>query len=161
MSTAIIESKATFTRPANTTAYTSGDLVADSTTAGSVVPMAFDLGAQQHSQCFLRRVRVYSTDTSLTNAVYRVHLYKTRPTPVNGDNVAFSTNNYNNYIGACDVTMSQAFSDGSFGVGVPNYGYDINFVSSSENIYGLMEARGAKTPDSAEVFVVSLEVRMH
>jgi hypothetical protein len=35
---------ASFTRPNNTTAYASGQLVANSTTAGSVAPMAFVLG---------------------------------------------------------------------------------------------------------------------
>ena len=157
----IIEAVKSLTRPADTTAYTIGDLVANSATAGSVVPLAFDLGVQMHTQCFIRRVRIYSTDTSITNAQYRVHFYKIPPTPANGDNAAFSTNNVANYIGACDVTLDQVFTDGSFGIGTPNKGTDVSFIVATENIYALIEARAAKTPDSAEVITVTLEAHAY
>ena len=45
---------ATLTRPADTTAYASGDLVANSTTAGSVTPLTFNAGASQGSVLFAR-----------------------------------------------------------------------------------------------------------
>lgn len=157
----VIETSSSFTRPEDTTAYQDTDLVANSTTAGSVAPLSFDLGVQPHTQCFIRRVRIVSSDTSVTNAAYRVHFYKTSPTPANGDNAAFSTNNAANYLGACDVTLDQVFTDGSFGTGIPNKGTEINFISTTEIIYGLIEAKGAKTPDSAEVITVSVEAHAY
>jgi hypothetical protein len=60
-------SSANFTRPADTTAYASGDLVANSTTAGSVVAMSFasaTFGSGAPAQ--IRRVRILTSSTSVT-----------------------------------------------------------------------------------------------
>ncbi len=150
---------ATVTRPADTTAYASGDLVANSTTAGSVTPMQFTVAQWAGGTGMIRRARIRKTGTSITNASFRLHLYNVSPTPANGDNGAFSTNQAANYVGALDVTMTQAFTDGASGNGVPLVGSEINFdLPSGTVLFGLLEARGAYTPASAEVFTVELEV---
>lgn len=144
---------ASVTRPADTTAYASGDLVANSTTAGSVVPLAFygatrgpGLGAQ------IRRARVGKSGTSVTNATFRLHLFTASPTVGSGDNAAISiSTGAANYLGQIDVTVGQAFGDGAAGQATT----EINFATST--LYGLLEARGAYTPASAEVFTVTLE----
>src|ERR1043166_3581382 len=85
---------ASFTRPNDTTAYASGDLVATSTTAGSVVPLQIDLGnvaAVGHGITRIPRARLTKSGTSPTNANFRIHLYEAAPTPQNGDNGAWST----------------------------------------------------------------------
>jgi hypothetical protein len=67
---------ATFTRPADTNVYASGDLVANSTTAGSVAPMAFTIGRDALGKGgMVRRVRLRKSGTSITNASFRLHLY--------------------------------------------------------------------------------------
>ena len=69
---------ASFTRPNDTTAYASGDLVANSTTAGSVVPLQIDLGnvaAVGHGITRITRARLTKSGTSPTNANFRIHLY--------------------------------------------------------------------------------------
>lgn len=154
-----VVASANFTRPADTTAYASGDLVANSTTAGSVAPMSFTAARVAAGSGMIRRARLRKTGTGVTNASFRLHLYTASPTPANGDNAAWSTDKAANYLGAIDITVDKTFTDGSAGNGVPNTGAEINFaLTSGQIIYGLLEARGAYTPGNAEVFTVSLEV---
>jgi hypothetical protein len=67
---------ASFTRPADTTAYASGDLVANSTTAGSVAPLTFSNVVRVNGAGGLvRRAKLRKTGTSTTNASFRIHFY--------------------------------------------------------------------------------------
>lgn len=151
---------ATFTRPANTTAYASGNLVANSVTAGSVVPMALTVGRTSTapgSSGMVRRAKLYKSGTSITNASFRIHFYTVNTmTFANGDGGAWSTNLVANYKGSIDVTMDKAFTDGAIGHGVPNAGSEINF--DTQTLYAVVEARAAYTPASAEVFTLHAEV---
>ncbi|AIE87003.1 hypothetical protein [Fimbriimonas ginsengisoli] len=147
-----------FTRPADTTAYASGDLVANSVTAGSVTPLSFAVARVAQGSGMLRRLKLRKSNTSLTNASFRVHLYLSSPVPSNGDNGAWLTDNGASYIGSFDVTMDRVFTDGAVGIGTPTVGTEINFaLTSGQVVYGLIEARAAYTPASAEVFTVILE----
>jgi hypothetical protein len=74
----------------------------------------------------------------------------------NGDNGAWSTNRSIDYAGAFDVTVDRAFTDGAVGVSAPITGAEINV--NEDVIFVLIEARGAYTPVSGEVFSVELEV---
>jgi hypothetical protein len=140
---------ARFTRPSDTTAYASGDLVANSTTAGSVVPMSISVapGVRQ-----IRRVRIHTSSTNVTNAAFRVHFYGATVTAANGDNGAWSTSGAASYFGSTDVTVDKAFTDGAGGSATT----EIN-VNVAGTIYALIEARAAYTPTSAGVFNVSIE----
>lgn len=152
-----ISPNAAFTRPADTTAYASGDLVANSTTPGSVVPLQISLAAKSSGQAYIRRVRLKKSGTSVTNASFRVHLYTAAPTVTNGDNGAWLSTE-SGYIGAFDVTVDKAFSNAAVGQGAPLVGTSVLFKgASSKNVWALIEARGAYTPASAEVFTLSLE----
>lgn len=164
----IASKSASFTRPADTTAYASGDLVANSTTAASVTPLSWSLPVQSLNAInFIRRVRLKKSGNSLTNASFRVHFYTTDPTasaPSNGDNGAWATVEAG-YLGSVDVTIDKAFIDNSgpaVGIGVPNAGSEINFNATGgtdkQTVYALVEARGAYTPASAEVFTVTPEI---
>lgn len=147
-----------FTRPSDTTAYASGDLVANSVTAGSVVPLTWGTQPGGRGTLMLRRLRLRKSNTSLTNASFRVHLYSGSPVPSNGDNGAWLSDKVANYMGSMDVTMDRAFTDGAFGIGVPNSGSEINVdCALVTSIYALVEARAAYTPASAEIFTVRLE----
>lgn len=155
----IIKVSTNFTRPADTTAYASGDLVANSTTAGSVTPLAFQLprGAVAAK---IWRVGILRSSTSITNAAFRLHIYKDSPTVANGDNGALSSITAG-YEGFIDVaTPGLAFSDDAknHGVYVNNSVFAPMFVSVDANakLYGLLEARAAYTPASAEVFTVDM-----
>lgn len=152
---------AAFTRPADTTAYASGDLVANSTTAGSCLPITVPIGAGPGQKGMVRRVDLVKSGTSATNAAFRVHLYDAAAaiTFANGDNGAWSTNRVASYLGYCDITAMQSFTDGCSGQGASAVGYEINFrlPASVAQIYAVLEARGAYTPASAETFTLSVE----
>lgn len=153
---------ASFSRPADTTAYALGDLVANSTTAGSVVPMSLTVARVNAGTGQILRARLSKSGTSVTNASFRVHLFKTAPATVtNGDNGAFSVSGVAaGYLGFADITTDQAFTDGCSGRAIPYTGAPILFQSGAavQTIYALIEARGAYTPVSAETFTVELEV---
>lgn len=146
---------ANFTRPANTTAYASGDIVANSTTAGSVVPMTLAIDNLSNRGCMIRRCRVRKSGTSITTASFRIHFYKASPTVTNGDNAAWLSTEADDYIGSMDVTVDRAFSDGSVGNGGASYGAEI--IHKSDTLYALLEARSAYTPASGEVFTIEVE----
>ena len=147
----------TVTRPADITAYASGDLVANSTTAGSVVPITLANlcnGPGQSAQ--IRRLRIRTSSTNITTATFRVHLFSSATiTAANGDNAAFSVSGSANYLGQADVTLTQAFTDGAFGTVTT----EIN-TYGAQNVYALLEARSAYTPTSAGTITVSLEATL-
>ncbi len=151
----------TFTRPADVTAYASGDLVANNTVAGSVVALVFSTAARIGAgNGAVRRARIRKSGTGVANAAFRLHLYTTAaPTVTNGDNGAWLSTGSASYLGSIDITVDKAFSDGAAGQGAPAAGAEINFaLASGQTLWGLLEARGAYTPANAETFSVSLEV---
>lgn len=156
---AIVSAAATMTRPADTTAYALGDLVANSTTAGSVTPFTFAVSRVTDRLVSIIGGKLEKSTTSVTSAFFRLHLYQTSPTVTNGDNAAWLSVKAG-YLGALDITVDRAFSDGASGIGVPVIGSEIIAVpaSGTVNIFGLLEARGAYTPGNAETFLPSLRM---
>lgn len=147
-----------FTRPADTTAYTSGDLVANSTTAGSVVPLQWNIGYGQTFKIF--KAGITFNSATVTNGKFLLHLYSVSPTCTNGDNGAWLTTS-SSYQGniAIDCT-SQTFSDNSMAWGTyVNTAVEVPLMIVADNnyyIYGLLAATAAYVPTSAEVFTVNL-----
>lgn len=154
---------ASFTRPADTTAYAVGDLVANSTSAGSVVPLNFITFGETPSPSqngIIRRARLTKSGTTVTNAQFRLHVLNSLPVPVNGDNGALSTTKALGYLGYFDFDMTGGtiFTDGATAIGVPGTGNELGYeFPTSGAIYGLLEARAAYTPASGEVFSAVLE----
>lgn len=154
----ILEVSSSFTRPADTTPYTAADLVANSTTAGSVTPLTFRQGYGQN--LIIRQVRLKINTAVNTNAKFLLHLYNTTPTNTNGDNGAWLTTS-SGYMGnvAIDGTL-QTFSDNTVGIGV----YINTAVASpwlvvgdgNYILYGLLSATAAYTPTSGGIFTATL-----
>lgn len=147
----------TFTRPADTTTYASGDLIANSTTAGSVVPLQVAAARVAAGSFGINRIRMRKTGNGVANALFRVHLFSAAPTVANGDNGVLLTSGSANYIGSVDVDMTRVnvFNDGAAAQA------DCGFVvalASGQNIWALIEARGAYAPGNAEQFAVLAEV---
>ena len=149
---------ASFTRPADTTAYAIGDLIANSTTAGSVVPMQFTVAREAAGSCMIRRVKISTSNVGGLNAIKRLHLFSAAPVPVNGDNGAFSSTGTASYLGAFEITLDRAFTDGACGFGgVVSSPDPVIKLASGQIIYGLLEARSANTPASGSTITVTLE----
>lgn len=157
---------ATFNRPADTNAYAAGDLVANSTIAGSVVPLTFAEAVRVPGEAIrLERARLRKGSTSLTNAQFRVCILRIPPVLSVGDNGVFDSANVMalsdiaEYVGAFDISMDKAAASGARGVGVPTVGGGITLVpgNSSTTIYALIQATAAYTPTSGESFTLTLE----
>jgi hypothetical protein len=151
---------ATFIRPANVTPYAANALVANSVTPGSVIPMAFQLdNSFPMGQFRLTRARLYKNGAVVTNATFRLHLYQALPTVTNGDGGAWLSSGSADWLGNIDVSSMLAFSDGAAGSGSCPSGSEM-YVRAKQGtkIYGLLQALGAYTPASAEVFSAVLEV---
>ena len=150
----------TTTRPADTVPYTAADVIANSTTAGSVTYPTIAAARGNDVAGTVLRLRLKKSGTTLTNAIFRVHLYNAQPSVTNGDNGVWLTTTAG-YVGAFDVTMTQSFSDGAMGIGTPTAGSGVNFApaTGTQNLYYLIEARAAYTPGSAEAFTPTVEVQ--
>lgn len=154
----IFDVSATFTRPADTTAYSISDLVANSVTAGSVVPMTFVIAGGRSVKIY--RAGIKFNSATVTNAKFKLHLYNSSPTCTNGDNGAWLTteSGYQDNI-AIDCTTN-TFSDNSKGFGTyVNTALEVPMLCQTnfnQQIFGLLQATAAYTPTSAEVFTVNL-----
>lgn len=150
---------ATFTRPANVTAYAANALVANNVLPGSVVPMTFQLdNSFPMAQFRLTRARLYKNGVAVTNATFRLHLYQALPTVTNGDGGAWLSTNSADWLGNIDISSMLAFSDGAAGTGSCPAGSEMIIrAKQGKNVYGLLQALGAYTPASGEVFTVVLE----
>lgn len=160
----------TFSRPADTTAYAAGDLVANNTAAASVVPMSWRIGgaADDKNSCYVAGIRLRLDKNSVTNAQFRIHLYKALPTFTSaGDNSAYGTvvaTGYADWLGSYDTTIVNLQADGVAGIAVPTDGaIEPQLLTglspgSPVVIYGLIEALAAYSPKSAGVFTAELLV---
>lgn len=158
--TPLVVTSNTLARPGDTTAYASGDLVANNATAGSVTPFTLTVARITGGLGQVRRMRLKKSGTSVTNAAFYVHLFNVAPTVANGDNGAFSPSGAAGYVGAFSVASMIACSDGAVGVGAPLVGNEATFAAAtgSQNLYALIEARAAYTPANAEAFTLTAEV---
>lgn len=107
----------------------------------------------------IRRAIIGKTGTGITNASFRLHIYKSLPTVANGDNGAWSSTS-SGYVGSIDIAVDKAFSDGASGSGtlVSSTGPELQAIlAPTGKLYGLLEARGVYTPTAQEVFTVTLE----
>jgi len=158
-----------FTRPADTTQYAVGDLVANSATAASVVALSWTLarGDEGAIDGFVRRVRMWSSDNDVTSASFRLHFYSRNPVstaPTNGDNGAFAmavADGNSIYLGSVDISFDRTVNNSdAYGAGVPTVGSEMNFTDVT-TLYALIEARGTYTPASAEVFTIVPEIHAY
>jgi len=155
-----IIASANFTTPAGTSAYALNNLIANSATAGSVVPMTFTSACRVNGGTgMIRRLRIKTPDTGFAGQTVTEYFYRDSPTVTNGDHAAWLSTE-SNYIGAVTVTLDKHFSDYEKGVGTPSVGTEINFdcATGSTAIYGLLVAGGAITPQGAKVITAVAEI---
>lgn len=155
-----VEVSASFTRPADTTQYAVGDLVATNTTAAACSAFKFDpVVEQQGNAVRIEAARIFKSGTGVTSSSFRLHLWRSDPSaPGNGDNGALSETGAQ-YVGAIDVLVDRAWTDGAFGRGLPLTNTPMTCApgAGGKALYGFLEARGTYTPASGEVFTITLE----
>lgn len=116
----------------------------------------------------IERIRLRKSGPGLTNAAFRVHLFRKAPSVSVGDNGGFNTAgvlalaDIEGHVGAVDVVMDLAAVIGARGVGLPSSGSGMTCESAGAaghetSLWALIEARGAYTPTSGETFHVTIE----
>ena len=154
----------TLTRPSDTTAYAQYDLVANSTTAASVVATELPSAVRNNEGIRIEGLTLRKSSTTLTNANFRVYLFNSNPgTFTVGDNAAFNSSGalgiptVSGLIGYFDVVMTQSGTAGAVGFGASNTGNPlVGKPSTGTSMYFVIEASVAYTPASAETFTVEL-----
>jgi hypothetical protein len=148
---------ASFTTPSGTTAYSAGQLIANSATAASVAPLSFGVCRVAGGTFQVDRIRVKTTDTGFAGQTVKVWLFKDSPTATNGDHgTALTTES--NFLGETFVTLSSHFSDYEKGIGVPVGGLiKGDCATGSSVIYGLLVAGTPITPLGAKTISATVE----
>lgn len=142
---------ASFTRPSDTTPYGANDLVANSTTAGSVAALSLGWGDLHGS---LRRLRLTTSNATITNGSFLVWLFGADPSGAvsAGDNSALAGLSFSTYdlLGApIAITLTAAMGSVG-GIGIATL--DRGIMDVPERVYALIQATAAYTPASGEVF---------
>lgn len=153
--------KDSFARPADTTSYTANDLVANSTEAGSVVPLKFSTEAV-NGRGRITRVTLFKDDETVTAGKFTVHLFSRSPTSSAGDNAAFAVASVEHYLGGVAIDMStgaMASTTDLIKSGTADIAFDCRHVGTGDAmIYGLIQATDAYAPASGELFKVTLDI---
>ena len=161
----LTEVSVTITRPADTTAYTAKDAVADSTSVPTILTFP-DVAFANGRGGYIVSARIY-TDQVTNVAQYKLHLFNQAPTPIN-DNAAMTaplmTDNQT-YQGAI-IWPAAASEDGSVGAAFAQLTTDVEPISPhmfqcathSRDLYGMLETLDAFTPASGQTFRVTLGI---
>lgn len=148
----ITTAKASFTRPANTTAYAAGDVISNS--ASATTKMEFACGTlfganivsamfKTNNPLFVGKVRLWLTNNSAYTVV--------------ADNAAQAMAYASSEIGYIDVTMSATGTACAVG-GVSNFCIPFK-PDALGKIYGWFETTVIQTPTSAQQFSAELTFR--
>jgi hypothetical protein len=157
---------ATFTRPADTNAYTAGDVISSSTSAPALIDFpGATLGAGD-SGVILQAILIDSANQA-TKPDLELWIFDTAPAAEN-DNGAFAPSDAEvaTLIGVIPFA-SASFKAGNFNAGaagnsvcdVTNLGIAFNTTNASQgHIFGILVVRNTYTPVSAEQFTIRLKV---
>jgi hypothetical protein len=157
----ILTATATFTRPANTTAYASGDEMSNSATAGDATPLVFsNLTNTRFGTGKILKANIW-TNVQGFNGDVRILLFSQAPT-MSGDNAPYAIKSVDapNFLGFIGWTTSYLSPTGSeVSINVNATALQV-IVSKDQNggnpIYGVLVANGAITPTSGQQFFVEL-----
>jgi hypothetical protein len=150
---------ANFTRPGNTTQYTAGDAVTDSTSAPSQITFSGAARINGGSGVILAAIMVDSVNPG-TKPQLELWLFDSSVTPDN-DNSAFTPTDAEcgTLIGVIPFNAWYV-GDSSSNAVAPVHGLSIPFKcgGGSASLFGLLVVRNAYTPSSAEVFTIRLSI---
>jgi hypothetical protein len=142
-----------FSRPADTTTYAAGDLIANATSAGAVVVGDVDIGG---AAVLIVAAKVAFPAISV-GGVVRVHLFDALPTLSGGDNAPLAISGTAGWLGSIDVGISRAFADGAVGRGVPD-GPVVIDLSTGATIWIVLEALSGISTAAGATITTELEI---
>jgi hypothetical protein len=147
------KSQPTVTRPANTTAYTAGDVVGGAITFKAIAP-AHASGILITSSAL--RIDVTAVPSGMTS--FRLHLYSATPPSALADNAAWDlpSGDRASYLGYIDLG-SPADVGSTLYVQADQINKQLKLPADSQHLYGYLVTNGAFTPaGNSEVYAPEL-----
>lgn len=148
----------TLTRPANTAAYSAGDLVASSTTAGSIVVPSFPV-LNYDGSAIISRIRLSTNATTGWGTNVTVNLWKSAPTYTYGDNGPYTVatgGSAHLATYACALTQYADAAAGECEIDVGSF-LTVSF-ERGQTIYWDLTATDGATPISGQTFTITAEM---
>lgn len=154
----IVVGVATFTRPADTTAYAVKDVVSDSTSAPTVLTFS-NAGRVVNGTGYITKARI-STSQKTNVATYRLWIYNAAPTAIN-DNSPFTLlwSNVGNRLGYIDFNaMTTEDATNSTAAESLNTSIRLPYICAGGllALYAILETTAVFTPDNAQQFHVTM-----
>lgn len=151
-----VQKSASFTRPADTTAYAANDAIANSTTAPTLLSFA-NCANTNGGQGYIVKTRLLTNQKTCT-ARFRLSFYHTAPSPVN-DNAPKPTlyANKDKLIGRIDLdpcNTEDTSSDAAFVLSTALLPYVC--AAADTSIYCILTTLDAFTPASAQQFYLEI-----
>lgn len=152
-------SSASKTRPNDTNAYSAGDVLAESTSAGTVwtfTSIAPSGGGKILITNASLEIDVAAVPSGMTT--FRLHLYSTSPTAIN-DNAAMDlpSGDRAKYLGFIELPTPLAITSTLWSeTEAQNYAIRKQVVAASDTLYGILQTVGAYTPTAQVVKKVTL-----
>jgi hypothetical protein len=151
---------ASFTRPADTTAYAALDVVSNSTSAPTLLTFS-GAGRAVGGSGLILSARHLKNSTATAGASYRLHLYKVNTVTATNDNSPFPMlfANRTNRIGFIDFTHTIAGTGSDCTFALSTF-VNLPFVcdAAASAIYGILTVSGAYTPTSGEQHFIELAI---
>lgn len=149
------------TRPADTLVYASGDAMANATSGAAQLSVANAASVAGGSGVILG-ARLVKSGSGVTNADFRLHLFRNYAGAAPNDNVAWAPSaadlrehlGYVDFLAANSVTINGSVVYQGL-LSRANISFNLDTVAS---IPAVLEARGAYTPTSAEIFDVDFDI---
>lgn len=153
-----------FSRPTNTDAYAAKDVIANSTSAPTVLTFT-NAALENGGGGYILKARAL-TNQSTCVARLRLHLYRVAPTAIN-DNALFTLlwENRANRIGTIDfpaLSTEGSGSDCAYTICTPgstapgNVPLEFTCAADSKNLFGILETLDVFTPANAQAFYIEL-----
>ena len=148
---------ASFTRPANTTAYAALSAVSNSTSAPTVLTFT-GCGRKTGGSGYVVGA-LLRTDQSACTSAFKLHLFNVAPTAID-DGSAYTSLWANNskYLGTLTLPAMSTEGSGSTAATSLDFSDRLPFVCAAgdTNLYGLLETVGGFTPASGQNFYAAL-----
>lgn len=160
---ALTNPTSTLTLPSTTTAYSAGQLAANSATAASVVVPSFSI-ANSAGGALIPRLRLSTNDTTSTGwggVSVQVDLWLAAPTFTNGDRGAWSpATGTANHLASFTGTMSSVYGDGAYCELSPSVGQiAVPKLASGVTIYWTLQAVSATgVTGASKTFTLTAEL---
>lgn len=159
--------EASFTRPDNTTSYSTGDGITNSTSAPSAIVFE-DCTRWFGTSALLIGAAMVKSTTTTNNASFILHLWNDVPPEIPNDNAAYSPTvraNLSSYV--CAMTVDKTTAAFTFGDGIgkqfvlPINPLPFTISATSRRLYGVLQANANYNPGALEQFKFKLYIEQN